>query len=97
MIIRANQPMMKCENCGDIWRAKTLEKFKNCYKIMCNTCTLCNRTFKIRNTKNVINQQIMYQSKLELKFIKWCNDNNIIVVNGNISTVSQIRIYFKRL
>jgi hypothetical protein len=26
----------------------------------------------------------MYQSKLELKFINWCNSNNIIVNNGPV-------------
>ncbi len=82
MIIKANQPILKCENCGEIWRAKTLEKFKNCHRIMCNTCNLCNNTFKIRNTKNLLNEQIIYQSKLELKFIKWTIENNIIVKNG---------------
>ena len=82
MIIKANQPILKCENCGEIWRAKTIEKFKNCYKIMCNNCTLCNKTFKIRVTKNNINHLILYQSKLEMKFIKWCNINNITVING---------------
>jgi hypothetical protein len=32
--------------------------------------------------KNINNKIIMYQSKLELKFIEWCNSNNIIVNNG---------------
>jgi hypothetical protein len=82
MIIRANQPILKCENCENVWRAKLLERFKNCYKILCNDCTLCNNTFKIRRTKNNINELIMYQSKLELKFIKWCNNTNITITNG---------------
>jgi hypothetical protein len=32
--------------------------------------------------KNINNEIIMYQSKLELKFIEWCVSNNIIVKNG---------------
>jgi len=82
MIIRVNQPILKCENCQSEWRAKTLEKYKNCYKIMCNNCTLCNKTYKIRPTKNNINKQVLYQSKLELKFIEWCNNTNLTVYNG---------------
>ena len=82
MLIRANQPIMRCDNCNEVWRAKTLEKFKNCYKILCHNCTFCNKTFKIRNTKNNINQPILYQSHLELKFIHWCKNNNITVING---------------
>jgi len=82
LIIKANQPILRCENCGNDWRAKILEKFKNCHKILCSSCTLCNKTFKIRTTKNCVNDSILYQSKLELNFINWCNNNSIIVKNG---------------
>ena len=81
-MFKAHQPILKCDNCCKEWRAKSIERFKNCIKILCNECTLCNRTFKIRNTKNINNENILYQSKLELKFIDWCNNNNIIVNNG---------------
>jgi hypothetical protein len=81
-IFKANQPIMKCDNCEKEWRCKSLEGLKNSYKILCPDCKLCNRTFKIRPTKNINNQTIIYQSKLELKFIEWCNNNNIIVNNG---------------
>ena len=82
LIIRANQPILRCDNCGNDWRVKTLEKYKNCYKIMCSSCTLCNKTYKIRTTKNCVNDILLYQSKLELNFINWCNNNAIIVKNG---------------
>ena len=82
LIIKANQPIMRCDNCGNDWRAKTLEKYKNCHKILCSSCTLCNKTFKIRTAQNSINEIILYQSKLELNFINWCNNNAIIVKNG---------------
>jgi hypothetical protein len=82
LIIKANQPILRCDNCNNDWRAKTLEKYKNCHKILCSSCALCNKTFKIRTTKNCINDIILYQSKLELNFINWCNNNSIIVKNG---------------
>jgi hypothetical protein len=81
-IFKANQPIMKCDNCEKKWRCKSLETFKNCYKILCPDCKLCNRTFKIRPIKNINSQVIIYQSKLELKFIEWCACNNLIVANG---------------
>jgi hypothetical protein len=81
-IFKAHQPIMKCDNCEKTWRCKSLEIFKNCYKILCNDCKLCNRVFKIRPTKNINNDIITYQSKLELKFIEWCTNNNIVVTNG---------------
>ena len=82
VIFKAHQPIIKCDNCTKNWRCKSLESFKNCYKILCNECKLCNRTFKIRPIKNINNNIIMYQSKLELKFVNWCAENNINVING---------------
>jgi hypothetical protein len=79
---KANQPIIKCDNCEKTWRCKSLEGFKNCYKILCPDCKLCNRTFKIRPIKNINNQIITYQSKLELKFVEWCASNNLVVTNG---------------
>lgn len=84
IVIRANQPILRCDNCNNEWRASKLEKFKNCYKIFCSACLLCNKTFKIRRTTNSINDIILYQSKLEFKFITWCNNNSLIVKNGPI-------------
>lgn len=82
ILVKGNQPMMRCDNCNEVWRAELLQKFKNCHRIMCNNCTLCNKTFKIRSIKNIINEPIIYQSQLELKFISWCANNNIILKNG---------------
>jgi len=81
-IFKANQPIMTCDNCQRGWRCKSIEQFKNCYKILCQECKLCNRTFKIRPTKNINNDILVYQSKLELKFIEWCASNNYVVLNG---------------
>jgi len=81
-IFKSNQPILKCSNCTLEWRSKSIERFKNNYKILCNDCILCNRTFKIRPFKNINNEIITYQSKLELKFVKWCNNNNIYLKNG---------------
>lgn len=82
IIFKAHQPIIKCDNCEKPWRCKSLETFKNCYKILCHDCKLCNRIFKLRPMKNINNEIIMYQSKLELKFIEWCANSNIIVKNG---------------
>ena len=95
LIIKANQPILRCDNCNNNWRAKTLEKYKNCYKILCSSCTLCNKTFKIRTAKNCINDIVLYQSKLELKFINWCNNNSIIVKNGPIISYTFLNIQRK--
>ena len=81
-IFKADQPIMKCDNCDNNWRAKSLEKFKNDIKIMCKDCSCVNKLFNIKASTNINKEKILYQSKLELKFINFCNDNNIVVTNG---------------
>lgn len=83
IIFKIDQPIMKCDNCDKDWRCKSLESFENCYKILCPDCKTCNKIFNIRSIKNNNNEIILYQSKLELKFINWCNSNNIIIKNGS--------------
>jgi hypothetical protein len=73
-----------CENCDDFFTIKNLINLKNCNKILCKTCKFTNKTFKINYTVNIKNNKIRYQSKLELNFIKWCNENNILITNGPI-------------
>ena len=72
----------KCDACGVHFKNRDLFIQKNRIKIYCQECNLTNNIFKIRTVKNCNNLSIMYQSKYELKFIRWCNENNIIVENG---------------
>lgn len=82
MVFKAYQPIFKCDTCEMTWRAKSIEGQKNNLKVICNTCKLCRKIFKIRKTWNVHGESITYQSKLELKFIQWAKDNAIVVNNG---------------
>jgi hypothetical protein len=84
IIFKPHQPILKCDNCDEHWRAKSIERFKNCVRILCKTCSLVNNTFILRRYQNVNREPILYQSKLELKFINWCNNNGIVVKNGPI-------------
>jgi hypothetical protein len=84
IIFKPHQPILKCDNCDEHWRAKSIERFKNCVHIQCKTCSLVNNTFILRRYQNVNREPILYQSKLELKFINWCNNNGIVVKNGPI-------------
>jgi len=83
-VFKPHQPILKCDNCQSTWRAKSLEVYKNHLQVNCRTCSLTNTIFRIRTTNNNLNELITYQSKLELKFIKWCNTNGITVRNGPV-------------
>jgi len=82
ILFKANQPMIKCDTCNTIYRGKSIEGLKNKYKIYCIDCNFTNNIFKIRPSKNCLNERVCYQSKLELKFINFCNNNHIVVRNG---------------
>lgn len=72
----------KCENCKDTFINRDLFIQKNKYKIFCQECNFTNNVFKLRHFKNCKNENILYQSKFELKFIKFCNENKIVIKNG---------------
>lgn len=72
----------KCETCDNIFRIKSLHSLKNKFKVMCKECSLCRNTFKKRCMMNIQNEKVIVQSKLEIKFLKWCNENDILVKNG---------------
>lgn len=72
----------KCENCSSVFISKNLHSHKNKIKALCKDCNLTNNIFKIRSYKNLANETICYQSKFELKFIRYCNENKILLING---------------
>ena len=72
----------KCENCSNVFISKDLHSHKNKIKALCKDCNLTNNIFKIRSFKNLANESICYQSKFELKFIRYCNENKILLING---------------
>jgi hypothetical protein len=82
IIFKTNQPILCCNTCNTNWRAKSLERHKNNHIIRCKECSFVCNSFKIRKYHNINKEVITYQSKLELKFINYCNNNNIVVNNG---------------
>jgi hypothetical protein len=82
-ILKINHPVLKCENCHNTWTGTILEKFKNCHKVICSQCiSTSDNKCKIKAVKNILNQNVLYQTNMQLKFIKWCNANNFVIVNG---------------
>lgn len=71
-----------CDCCGTTFFNRDLYIQKNKYKLLCNECNFTNNTFKVRTTKNVNGETVRYQSKLEKKFIEFCNSNGLMLKNG---------------
>lgn len=73
---------LKCDNCNNHFISKDLHSHKNKIKALCKECNLTNNIFKLRSYTNLSNEKIMYQSKFELKFIRFCNEKKIYITNG---------------
>ena len=74
--------IIKCDTCDTLFKSKDLHSHKNKIKALCQDCNLTNNIFKIRSYTNLSNEKILYQSKFELKFIRFCNENKIYLING---------------
>jgi len=74
--------IIKCDNCDSLFKSKDLHSHKNKIKTLCIDCNLTNNIFKIRSYCNFSNEKILYQSKFELKFIRFCNEHKIYIING---------------
>jgi hypothetical protein len=72
----------KCDNCDDLFIHRDLEIIKNQYKLLCKTCSFTNKVFCIRKYTCKDGSTLIWQSIPERRFIKWCEDNNIILKNG---------------
>lgn len=59
-----------------------MHSHKNKIKSLCKDCNLTNNIFKLRSYENLSKEKIMYQSKFELKFIRYCNEKKIYLING---------------
>ena len=77
-----NYIKFRCEKCDSNFINKDLCPQKNKLKIYCPDCNSNNKTIKIKNFKNIKDEKIEYQSRLEFKFINFCNSNNILIQNG---------------
>jgi len=73
---------LKCDKCGFIFISRDLQTHKNRIKIFCKECNFTNNIFKLRTYQNLSQESILYQSKFELKFIRFCNDHKIYIING---------------
>lgn len=83
VFIKPDQPIFRCEECETEWRGKSLELYKNAIKVLCQGCKLCRKTFR-RRSLTVNDFKVIYQSKLELKFLLWCKEHGLCVRNGPV-------------
>lgn len=72
----------RCETCESEFIHRDLEVVKGCQKILCQTCSLTNRTFRLRKKVLKDGTKVLWQSIPERRFIEWCEEHGIRVQNG---------------
>jgi hypothetical protein len=74
----------KCDNCECMFVHRDLEIVKNKYRILCQACSLTNKTFQLRKKTLKDGSTIMWQSIPERRFIEWCEEHKIAIKNGPV-------------
>lgn len=79
---------LRCKTCGKVFHIRRLPKEKiNNNNFSCKYCSLANCSFEVKKYND---EGLLYQSGLELFFIKECEKRNIKIKNG-----IEIPYYFK--
>lgn len=76
---------LKCENCGECFRIsdERSKRQKLLHKhIVCRGCSLVNKNFPRIKYTTIFGDDIIYQGKLEKKFVEFCEENKIRVLDG---------------
>jgi len=73
-----------CDECDNEFMGRDLEVQKNRLRILCQACTLCNKTFKIRHLTLANGKRLRWQSVPERRFIEWCEEYGLEIENGPI-------------
>ena len=86
-----------CDSCGVEFNGRYFKYRSSQHKVLCRSCIFCNKSFKIRYTKNIKGDKIRYQSNPELDLINYCNINSVLIENGPLIKYefeNKIRTYF---
>ena len=72
-----------CDKCGCVFMVKDLSCIKNKLKIHCKKCSNINKlSLKINSINNCEGNKVKYYNNFQLRFIKFCNKNKILVENN---------------
>jgi hypothetical protein len=86
-VIKLSNRYATCSNCLDYFFMKKLN-----YDILCPDCK------SVQFTKSKVHNCLTYKTKFELKFIKYCVENNIDIVNSTLyKGFKQIPFYLPQL
>lgn len=87
IVLRATNIKLECNHCKYHFLVDNLKPYRNTININCPMCSIIFGPMKYKYECNIIGDNTRYKTKMQHKFIKYCNNNGIVCKNGidNIS------------
>jgi hypothetical protein len=87
VVLRAINITLECCHCKHCFLIDNLKPYRKTTKIYCSMCSNIFSNAKYKYECNIIGENVAYKTKMQHKFIKYCNNNGIVCKNGrrNIS------------
>jgi hypothetical protein len=80
-VMQPDEAVLICQCCKNEFNTNRLYKLKG-QKVHCRECNLCRKAFYMRAVNNCEGNNVLFQSLLEKKFLDWCEERKLAVVNG---------------
>lgn len=81
-VSRAINLRFECYHCKNIVKFDTIQPLRKKKYIFCKMCDLQFGPTKYKYESNLLGENVKFKSKMQHKFLKYCNNNNIIIKNG---------------
>lgn len=82
IVSRAINIKMWCHHCKHHFKIDSIRNVKKQFPIYCKMCEIKFGNIKPKFECNIVGQNVMFKTKMQHKFIKYCNNNEIVVFNG---------------
>lgn len=82
IVSRAINLKFECYHCKNIIVFDSIRPLRKKNYIYCKMCDLQFGPSKYKYEANILGENVKFKSKMQHKFLKYCNNNNIIIHNG---------------
>ena len=82
IVTRAINIKLECHHCNYHFKIDSIRNIRKQFPIYCKMCYIRFGDIKPKYECNITGQNVMYKTKMQHKFIKYCNNNEIVIYNG---------------
>lgn len=82
IVLRATNITLECRHCKHNFITDNIKSYRNKKTIYCTMCDVNYGPTKNKYECNILGNNVAYKTKMQHKFIKYCNNNEIVCENG---------------